>query len=708
MDIRSIIDSDTSNLPPNRPATNQQPEERPPHRQHTQSSKTLYDAHPSAYNGRRETRPPQPPPLQPLAHNDLRSPSSSSYSSIPSPYQQTPSSALSNGQYPFPQHPNQSPVHSFHPPPYQQREINAPSIDTRYQAYGQPTQLPQTPTATTPGSSHSYSHPRPQSSHSASTPTPGKNQVSNLLRDSPQTSHSQVRGPHHQHTNQQYVSQPGTPLGPPSTYGRSPLGLRKESSGPFDHQRSHSGGSFGQQSGSAPLPLTEMHVSSGAPFLSYGRRQSPTMSQAYMSPNGRDRSLSVSPKTRVPSQSSIDIPNSQPDQTRSLSGQVTPSKRKVGQDGRDEGYPYVQPHDRRETRTSSVGVNSILNAPPVDEWNKEMRDSSTLGRQPANSLAHIITEPQDDSPVQRHQSQHLPSQTPTSAPGTCYMPTNSSRPVSREMATSGSSSATFIGQQPLTPQLPPSQQSPAPLTTPEPPASAPISVSSGSTMPLKTAIQNPIKAEDSEASTGSTVSPLQSVRKRPRPNEIPIFAQSARKVGRGASSNPLLPNRRQPTGKSASAVKREPADFKKIPSQGPVQSIGEETNGHTVSSNDVVLPATQPQLGDRGPLGPWEPSFLNIITYDEVTRRISDFLFQEVVLRDDVGTGPAGGALGPDAVLEIEAKIGHLIDKNTNDRLRLPVMSECVLDKRDPNLRVQFQSSMTEVSHPSMLDQKTE
>ncbi len=709
MDIRSIIDSDTSSPAPNRLALDQQPEQRIEHRHHAKGSQNSYDAQPPAYNGRRETRPPQPPPLQPLASNDLRSPSSSSYSSVPSPYQQTPSSALGSGQYPFPQHLSQSPTHSFHPPPYQQRDMNVPSIDTRYQAYGQTAQLPLTPTATTPGSAHSYSHQqRSQSSHSTSTPNSGKHQVSSLLRDSPQASYSQIRGPSQPHSNQHYVSQPGTPLGPPSTYGRSPLGMRKESSVSYDYQRSHSGGSFGQQSGSAPSPSTEMHVSSGPPPLSYGSRRSPSTSQAYINHNGRDRSLSVSPKTRVPSQSSIETPYPQPDQNRSFSGQVTPAKRKMGQDRPEDGYSYVQPQDRREVRTSSVGVNSMLNAPPMEEWNKETRNSSIQGRQPANSLAHIVTEPSDESPGQIQQSQRLPSQTPTSAPGIWYMPTNSSRPVSREMATSGSSSATFVGQQSLTPQHPSSQQSPAPLTTFDPPASAPIRVGSASTMPLKSAIQNPIKTEDSEVSARTTVSPLRPVRKRPRPHEIPIFAQSARKAGRGPSGNPLLPNRRQPTVKSVSGVKREPADLKKVPSEGPAQPVKEETNGHAVCSSDVSLLPTQPQLGDRGPLGPWEPSFLNIITYDEVTRRISDFLFQEVVLRDDVGTGPAGSAPGPDAVLEIEAKIGHLIDKNTNDRLRLPVMSECVLDKRNPDLRIQFQSSMTEVRHINMFYQQTQ
>jgi hypothetical protein len=50
-------------------------------------------------------------------------------------------------------------------------------------------------------------------------------------------------------------------------------------------------------------------------------------------------------------------------------------------------------------------------------------------------------------------------------------------------------------------------------------------------------------------------------------------------------------------------------------------------------------------------------------------------------------------------MIEIEAKIGHLIDKTTSQRLKLPVLTETVLDKDDPNWRVQFRSSMTEMQH---------
>ena len=89
---------------------------------------------------------------------------------------------------------------------------------------------------------------------------------------------------------------------------------------------------------------------------------------------------------------------------------------------------------------------------------------------------------------------------------------------------------------------------------------------------------------------------------------------------------------------------------------------------------------------------------MNIIPSEDPTRVVADWLFNEVVLRDSVGVGPAGGAAGQGAVLEIEAKIGRLVDRNTNDRLRLPVMTETVVSQTDPNMRIAFESNMTEVS----------
>ena len=102
----------------------------------------------------------------------------------------------------------------------------------------------------------------------------------------------------------------------------------------------------------------------------------------------------------------------------------------------------------------------------------------------------------------------------------------------------------------------------------------------------------------------------------------------------------------------------------------------------------VGLPVKQP------PPKLWEPTITNMVPFEELTKKVADFLYEQVVLVDDpqlVGDLPGG------AQIEIEAKIGTFIDKNTNERLHLPVLTETVLDMRSPFLKVYFKSSMTEV-----------
>ena len=190
--------------------------------------------------------------------------------------------------------------------------------------------------------------------------------------------------------------------------------------------------------------------------------------------------------------------------------------------------------------------------------------------------------------------------------------------------------------------------------------------------------------------------PPQSVLKKRRHEEPPIWAQSSRKGGRG---NPFLGKNRGEFSRATASVKQEPSVLKAPPSQGgQLPPLNHEGNGNPPLSNVAQVPQPQPKMDDIGPLGPWEPSILNIIPSEEVTRVLSDFLFTEVVMRNDVGVALAGGGKAQGAVLEIEAKLGQLIDKNTNERIRIPVMSECVVCRADPNLRIAFKSSMTEVS----------
>lgn len=125
-----------------------------------------------------------------------------------------------------------------------------------------------------------------------------------------------------------------------------------------------------------------------------------------------------------------------------------------------------------------------------------------------------------------------------------------------------------------------------------------------------------------------------------------------------------------------------------------------ETNGQTPINGHTVGTAAVQKA--EGSLGPWEPSITGLIPHEEVTKIICDFLFQQVVMRKDIGAGPAGGAAeGQGAILEIEAKLGRIMDKHRGERIRLPVLSECVLSKDDPGIRTAFESSMSLV-RPSL------
>lgn len=82
--------------------------------------------------------------------------------------------------------------------------------------------------------------------------------------------------------------------------------------------------------------------------------------------------------------------------------------------------------------------------------------------------------------------------------------------------------------------------------------------------------------------------------------------------------------------------------------------------------------------------------------FDMMTKLVADFLYTNVCSRSDLGE------LGSRGVeIEIEAKLGQLIDRETNDRYYLPVTSECILNG---NARVGFKSSMTEEQHKTLND----
>lgn len=679
MDIRSIIST-------NSPAPAQARPVKQARQQPDRTFQNTFEIPPTPRNAQGGTRPPPPPPLQPpsqpQSHIELPSPSLSSYASAQSPYQQTPSSTLSGGQYPFPQAPNHSPGHGFKPSPYAQQEGHTGLAG----GYGPSPSLPSTPLTIAPENPHPYPHQQRQNSiQSLTTPTSAQSQLSSFSKMSPQTLQSQVRALSQSHSTQQYHSQPGTPLGPPPSYVRPTPNIHKEQSGSFEHHRSHSGSSHGYQQVLATSPRTDPP---GAPADSpreYESRRPQHNIHHFPNSGDRERTLSVSPKTKLPAQphgKHVPVPLQT---TQTWDAQVIPAKRKLGEETSGDRGVYQTTKERvfhDPVRSRSLAVNGMLNASPVNDRDKELKGEHSPTKQNTASLPPIAKP--EPSPNSGGFVQQEPYQFSTPGP-----PTETQQ---------GHRPSTLHSQGYV--KSPPSQirqSPPMPLNVAPAPASPTVSQKS-TTQRLS-----------GHYSAGAVIStnPLQPpVKKKQRPTEVPIYAQSSRSGSRFAGANPTSRLNHFSAGKPAASAKEGPGNPTNvaalISSQLAISATGKqeakyEMNGSAPPGNLNPLPKALPTSAEQGPLGSWEPSIVNVFPFEELTRVVSDFLFNEVVRRDDVGAGPAGGGVGMGAVLEIEAKLGQLIDKETNERLRLPVMSECVLSPHDPGLKTAFKSSMTEV-----------
>lgn len=175
-----------------------------------------------------------------------------------------------------------------------------------------------------------------------------------------------------------------------------------------------------------------------------------------------------------------------------------------------------------------------------------------------------------------------------------------------------------------------------------------------------------------QASPTTTSSSQQPPRKRIRYTEPPIWARSAKGVkGLGRKSN------------GRQATPQPPAHAP------PATLIKQESNGVRQSSPAVPRPLGGSDYDWDGPLGPWEPSINGKRPQEEVTKLVADFLFMHVVNREDTRELASRGV-----EIEIEAKLGQLVSKETNQRLNLPIRSETILME---NQFVGFKSTMTEV-----------
>jgi hypothetical protein len=227
---------------------------------------------------------------------------------------------------------------------------------------------------------------------------------------------------------------------------------------------------------------------------------------------------------------------------------------------------------------------------------------------------------------------------------------------------------------------------------------------------------HPLKMEVDNA---PQVEPQQPMQKRRRYNEPPIYAQrSARTRGKC----PLIPNPRPPIPKHArptqqeswAARRRSSSAMAATPSARVTRAppvASPSTNGPTHAPGPTPVQGPMSVQGPPssnsqsvGSLGPWEPSITGFIPHEEVTKTLCDFLFKHVVLRTDVNAGPAGSAAaGQGTIIEVEAKLGHIIDMDSRDRVNLPILTESVINRESARFRTSFESTMTVVSLFSLM-----
>lgn len=168
---------------------------------------------------------------------------------------------------------------------------------------------------------------------------------------------------------------------------------------------------------------------------------------------------------------------------------------------------------------------------------------------------------------------------------------------------------------------------------------------------------------------------------RVRRSEPPIWAQSIRSLGKTLPkhANFVLHKR----------VEAHVNGKQDSPSQARRPSRPESPEAAKSQPRGNSVTQAPPEPGPQDILGPWEASITGVKPYEEISKAIADFLFIHVINAHDAQEIASRGI-----EFEVEAKLGTLIDKDTNHRVDRLLDSECVLHDTG---RVAFQSSMTEV-----------
>ncbi|CUS09823.1 unnamed protein product [Tuber aestivum] len=411
----------------------------------------------------------------------------------------------------------------------------------------------------------------------------------------------------------------------------------------------------------------------------------------------REIDISVSPKTKLPPYSPAE--DAAPDSGGYVGSRSNSQHLPDGPGGyarRDSSVVATPSQERRSVDMMDLDGGSGVTPGPVlgpgQKWGSPVAERAkpngavSVDGRDSQGPHHLAPQQQQPQPTQPQpqlpsnpNSNSNPSQQPPSQPssGASSQRTSTVSPSNKEQPHPPPSSLTLQTKKstPTPTPAPPSINSRHP--PPQPPSSPRATQQLG---PPPAPSHNPTIVEGGNSgSPGSSGPP----KKRARRDETPIWA---RKASRSSSSSPVLPNRRQPS----SANQHQPPQQQQPPPLPPPPPPPQQHQRPPPASGST--PRCVPCFGA------WEPSICNTEPYEELTREVANFLFSQVVCQNDPALAPSGGD-GPVVMIEIEAKIGHLIDKEQGERLKLPVVTETVLNVDEPGWKIQFKSSMTEAQH---------
>jgi hypothetical protein len=212
----------------------------------------------------------------------------------------------------------------------------------------------------------------------------------------------------------------------------------------------------------------------------------------------------------------------------------------------------------------------------------------------------------------------------------------------------------------------------------------------GGHVPQKQTPPAPVAAAVPDAVKREELSPARIHKRRTVRREEPPWARSVHTLGKQPPAHPNFVLQKR-VHSHLNGVKPDGVPNKSRSRHASPEAIKVQPNRASVAGQAVV-----PESGPQDLLGPWEASITGLKPYEEASKIIADYLFLNVVNNPDRGEIASRGIK-----FEIEAKLGTLIDKDTNHRVERHLASESVLEEGS---RTAFKSSMTEVHHKAFND----